>query len=129
MIVESFRLAPHRFDDETAAKYVRVVPHVVLDDVAVVDAHVQANGPLLLEMAPRRDGHGVAATGRRLYHQKGIPEQAGLDDGPRQAVGRVAAVVFGRGQHGIAGAGRVDHGLAGAHGNAEGLFHQRVLAS
>ena len=60
--------------------------------------------------------------------KKGSPEQAGLDDGPRQAVGRVAAVVFGCGQHGIAGVGGVDHGLAGAHGNAEGLFHQRVLA-
>ena len=97
MIVVAVWPAPHRLDDEAAAEDVRVVPHVVLDDVAVVDAHVQANGPFFLEMAPRRNGYAVAAAGRCLDHQKGVPEQAGLDDGPRQAVGRVAAVVFGRG--------------------------------
>jgi hypothetical protein len=121
-------LAAHGLDDETAAENLRVFAHIVADDIRVVHPHVQADGALFLEVAPGGDGHGIVAAGAHLDHEKRIPQQTRVEHRPRQAVGRVAAVVFGGGQDGAAAAGRVDHGAAGAHGNAQGFFDQSVFA-
>ena len=121
-------LAAHRLDDETTTENLRVLPHIVADDIAVVHPHIQPNGPLFLQVPPGGNGHSIIAARGHLDHEEGFAQQPRIEHRPRQAVGRVAAVVFGRGQDGAAATGGGDHGLTGAHGDPQRLFDQGVFA-
>ena len=120
--------APHRLGDQAGAIHGGDVAEVVADDVGIVHADIEADAAMGTGVAPGRDHDAVVPAHGDLRHQVHVAEQAGLEHGAGQPVGRVAAEIFRGGQQRAAVRGGVDHGAAGAHGQAERLLAQHRFA-